>query len=337
MLNYDLKLYSLNDITIIPATTTTTRHRAEGDVYYDDTMLPIFTAPMSCVIDENNWEMFENEGINTIIPRSVNLETRLRLMFKTWIAVGLDEFKENFIDNDPLKATHTAYICIDIANGHMQYMIDLVKEAKEKHGELLQLMVGNIANPYTYEDLAKADVDYIRFGIGSGNVCTTSANSGVHYPMASLLDSTKIFRDFLISTKQITNVPKIIADGGFKNFDQINKALALGADYVMLGEIFAKSEEACGKTFEYNGLLSREYYGMSTRRAQKEFGKDGTKTAEGILKCVPIEYPLSRWVDNFKHWLREAMSLTDCKNLEEFKTCVDLGIMSPQGYSSYWK
>lgn len=344
----EVNLYSLDDVTIIPAVITDVEHRKDCDMYDEDHMLPIFTAPMSCVIDETNWEVFHNEGIHTIIPRSVDIEKRLTLMTKTWVAMGLDEFAENIVNINDYPTREQIFICIDIANGHMRKLIQLVKKAKFSYGDQLKLMVGNIANPYTYEVFARVHVDYIRLGIGSGNVCTTSANSGVHYPMASLINEITLLRKKHLAAGTKANLPKIIADGGFKNFDQINKALALGADYVMLGEIFAKTEEACGKeitniyadpTFypEFHGKSARKYYGMSTRKAQKEFGGEGNKTAEGIEKWVPIEYPLSRWVDNFKHWLREAMSLTNNFTLSDFKRYTELMLLSPQSYKAYFK
>ena len=162
---------------------------------------------------------------------------------------------------------------------------------------------------------------------------------------------------------------KIIADGGIANFDDIQKCLALGADLVMSGSIFAKSWEACGNIgymhpdnlnmtdaipekvyfdkitgFEkalkdmlqdydkYQEEIAqvteslsklkkrkpyREYYGMSTKRAQKETGGKGTTTAEGISRPIPIEYNISKWADNMKSFLVSVMSYTDSKTLEE--------------------
>ncbi len=147
--------------------------------------------------------------------------------------------------------------------------------------------------------------------------------------------------------------PKIIADGGFKNFDQIIKALALGADYCMLGEIFAKTEEACGEilykeevTSKHLGLqqleiitekrMCRKYYGMSTKQAQKEFGKEELKTSEGISKEVTIDYTLNQWINNFIHYLKSTMSYTNSRNLEEFKKC-KTNLMTQQSFNAYYK
>lgn len=174
--------------------------------------------------------------------------------------------------------------------------------------------------------------------------CTTSANSSVHYPMVSLLeeiDKRKNLVELWISRGEFDYgiiAPKIVADGGFSNFDQIIKALAIGADYVMLGKIFAMSEEACGevaKKFTTNGKF-RKYYGMSTKKAQAEFGNTELKTAEGIETLVPIKYTLAGWCDNFISYLRSAMSYTNSRNLIEFKN-TQYEQISANSFNAYYK
>ena len=322
--------------------------------------LPLFTAPMSCVISPDNYHDFKKCGINTIIPRNVHINTRLKLAKDTFVALGLEEFKK-LINEE--KLPYKMFICIDVANGHMLQLYELSKYAKEKYGDNLILMVGNIANPDTYIEYSRIGVDYVRCGIGTGNVCTTSANGGIHYPMGSLLQDIKELK--LYHGNKIDKFAKIVADGGFNNFDQINKALALGADFVMLGKIFAKTVEACGlihsavypnkaemlenpEGFNYKVRgwdienikyyeCTREYYGMSTKTAQKEFGKDGNKTAEGISIRVPIEYTITGWVDNFKHYLQSVMSYTNSVTLEDYIGKVQYKLITPTARMAYYK
>lgn len=343
-------LYSLDDVVLKSSTFTKIKSRQQCSPYVREhsllpgtnAKLPLFTAPMSCVIDADNFNKFKNVGINTIIPRNVHLNTRLNLADRTFVALGLDEFNKVFLNGS--KWPKKVFICIDVANGHMQQLYDFAKKAKEIHGNNLVLMVGNIANPQTYIEYSRIGVDFVRFGIGSGNVCTTSANVGIHYPMGSLLEETQKLKNLYSVAEPDRHWAKIVADGGFNNFDQINKALALGADFVMLGKIFAKAEEACGEILDFPNYDEedttskyREYYGMSTKRAQKEFGKEGNKTAEGISKLIKIEYTIEGWVDNFKHYLQSAMSYTDCITLEEFKTTVNYGIITPNARLAYFK
>lgn len=338
-------LYGLDDITIIPSVVTYIEHRGDCSVNYQETgMLPLFTAPMASVINDKNWELYANQQINTIIPRTIGYDTRLKLCDKTFVAMGLDELDE-FVKESELKGT--VKICLDIANGHMKKAIDLCSKAKEKFGDKLILMAGNIANPETYIEYAKAGVDYIRASIGQGSVCTTAANSSVFYGNASLIMGCRDWKDKVLVNSGIIykSVPKIVADGGFKNFDQIIKALALGADYVMLGSIFAKSQESLvgdnvsKKKYIHKKVVEREHFGMSTKKAQLIMGKskDQLKTSEGISIMLPVEYKLATWVDNFKHYLREAMSLTNIRNIEDFIGNPVIEHITPSAYFSYYK
>lgn len=352
-------LLSFNDICIVPSIISNIESRSECCPYRDN-MLPLITAPMSSVIDENNWQVFQNNKINTIIPRTVDWEIRTKLASETFIAVSLVEF-ERIINYWRISESEFIHICVDIANGHMKKLLDLCQQAKEKFGDSIQIMTGNIANPDTYYEYAKVGIDYVRAGIGTSPVCLTSANNGIHYPMVSLLQEIRDKRDVVewsinndgkevpkylhcntreteIHKTSYTSIPKVIADGGFNNFDQIIKALALGADYVMLGRIFAMSEEACGETVTISpDQRRRKYYGMSTKKAQSEFGNTELKTAEGIETLVPIKYTLAGWCDNFISYLRSAMSYCNSKNLNEFKKNAITKQISNNSFNSYFK
>lgn len=353
------QIYGIDDFVIIPETISNISSRKEcNPYYYNDNVFkqvlsnkfPIFAAPMGGVIDMTNWKTFFDSGINVVIPRTIPFNTRLELMFDTFIAISLVEAEQTFINKDMTKYLdgRIAYICIDIANGHMKKLLDICSKIKERYKDRLVIMTGNIANPKTYLEYAKVGIDYVRCSIGSGNVCTTAANSGVHYPLGSLIlkcyNYKKEVEDNMgknyYNTKLYKSCPYIIADGGFKNYDQIIKALALGADYVMLGEIFAKTEEACGElSYDINDKMYRTYYGMSTKKAQMLMGKskEECKTAEGIVKEVPVEYSLRGWIDNFVHYLKSAMSYTNSTNLDEFVGQVTLGINTPMAHAAFYK
>lgn len=351
-------LLSFNDICIIPSVISEIEHRSECSPFNHDGMLPLFTAPMSSVINEQNWTIFHDNKVNTIIPRSVDFKVRKLLMNQTFVAVSLKEFEE--LINTYYK-DETIHICVDIANGHMKKLLNLCEKAKTMYGPRMQIMAGNIANPDTYLEYAKVGINYVRCGVGTSPVCLTSANNGIHYPMVSLLQEIKNRRDrvewsinndgkevlkylyYSIGETEIhktpyKSIPKIIADGGFNNFDQIIKALALGADYVMLGRIFAMSEEACGETVTISpDQRRRKYYGMSTKKAQSEFGNTELKTAEGIETLVPIKYTLAGWCDNFISYLRSAMSYCNSRTLDQFKTNAKIEQISNNSFNAYYK
>jgi IMP dehydrogenase len=131
----------------------------------------------------------------------------------------------------------------------------------------------------------------------------------------------------------------IVADGGFRNYDDIIKALALGADYVMLGGALNKCIESCSPTYLNKWIplnenttyyiwnsfpylrkyMYKKFRGMSTKEVQKKWGKDKLITSEGISKYNKVEYSLNKWIENLQDYLKSAMSYTNSRTLEEFK------------------
>ena len=350
-------LYNLDEITLIPSPVSTIKSRSECDTSYYHTgrkMYPIFVSPMACLVDDTNVETLKSCGLNVIVPRTVPWGIRMDRMVKNeWVAVGLKEAKHLYYTWSRVLANgfeledFTPHLCIDQANGHMKELLELCRDFKLLLGrDGIRIMTGNIAHPNTYYTYAVHGVDYVRCSVGTGHGCTTSCQTGFHYPMGSLLiDINKqkklVERDLLdaaIETdKCIYTLPKVIADGGISTSEQAIKALALGADYVMLGEIVARSMEACGKQIpmEYvwdeneDGCVEkygRAYYGMSTVRAQNEINKASyepnqdfkPKRAEGIEKIVPIAYSINWWLTDFSTDLRSAMSYANAKNLQQF-------------------
>lgn len=361
MIIEDLK-YSLNDVSIVPEIQTDIQHRESCDPYYSDNMLPLFTAPMTSVVGVDNYMKFTENGIIPILPRTVSLGKRLEFMNKgVWVAMSLDEFILYFIETPNSVDLIMKKVLIDIANGHMKLLAETVNKAKTMHGKHLTIMVGNVGNPQTYKHLSMAGADYVRIGIGNGCGCLTSTNVGINYPMASLIDECS-------QLKKCYNGSKIIADGGFKGYADIIKGLALGADYVMCGSIFTKMLESSSPTkiHEYKLELNNEiinyeegscvndydeakqllimgaplykdFYGMSTKMAQKLMGSSKLKTSEGVVTTLPVEYTMKQWVDNFKDYLTSAMSYTNSSTLEQFKNETQLVKITYNAYNSFNK
>ena len=364
----DLKL-NYDDITIVPEAVTDICSRSQCIPYDEDGYLPIFASCMSSVVSIENTGDFNAAKIRTVIPRSYPLYVRTEFLEKNegnFVAFSLNEAKEVFIDksvqimamlsvrssDEPLR------ICIDLANGHMKCLLDLVKEIKEKYGKSIVIMTGNIANPETYKYYEEAGVDYCRCTVGSGNVCSTASNTGIFYSVFSLL------KEIYEIKKSINGKCKIIADGGIHGFRDVQKAL-IYADYVMIGSLFNKAIESAGKTTygtfywnirgkkiarplktlfyfgrevpkeKYGEVMSlikqgkltvwKELYGMSTKIAQSLINQANSvetkklKTAEGLLKYQKVEYDIKGWAENETDYLRSAMSYTNSRNLDEYK------------------
>lgn len=364
-------LYSLDEICLTPAAESMIEHRSDVIIHNTHNKLPLFTAPMHCVVDFESAKKFEEVGINTIIPRTIPWDDRYEAIKDgKWVAVGFKEAEhlyEVWRGLDVLgELPERIRICIDQADGHLNSLLKLCEKLKDLLGKHIKIMTGNIANPFTYKRYAEAGVDYIRCGIGGGSACTTSVQTGMHYPMGSLIincnKERKKVKEMIAFGAKFKSVPKIIADGGFKRIDQIVKALALGADYVMLGEVFAMSEEACGQKYyksddgrfselENEDLLyanAREYFGMSTVKAQilvndaSRFKIDNFKPkhSEGAWRLVPIEYSIKEWIEDFEHALRSSMSYAGTRTLYGdlgYVGNVDYEYMTPVTYNAYMK
>ena len=255
---------SYDDLDIIPAIISDIDSRKQCNVYDENGMLPIFTAPMMTVVNEHNFKIFKDNKINVIIPRTVKYVQRLvYLMNGEWVAFSLKEFKKIFCqfgenDTPPVAPDGTYKVLIDMADGHMHSLYkttNIAKRLADNFGYKLVIMVGNIALPETYRWIClNANVDYVRLSVGSGHNCITAPNSGVHYGIASLIDECKEIKDELQGEMEyyepgtdyvdVKCLPKIVADGGIKGYGHINKALALGADYVMIGSLFGQLLES---------------------------------------------------------------------------------------------
>lgn len=383
MSNENLKL-NYDDITIVPEVVTDICSRKDCNPYDEDGYLPIFASCMSSVVSLDNVDAFNEAKIRTVIPRSYPVEERLDFLFNknkdNFVAFSLVESRSIFIDGynnirhqitDKMISESSAAkkegvewkfsplkICIDLANGHMKCLLELVKEIKGLYRDEILIMTGNIANPETYAEYEKAGVDLCRVSIGTGNVCSTSSNTAIHYPVFSLL--AEIFE----LKQKLNGKCKIVADGGIHGFRDIQKAL-IYADYVMIGSLFNKAIESAGKTSygtfywnirgkkiarplktlfyygervpkeKYGEVMSlvkqgkltvwKELYGMSSKIAQALINKANSqetkklKTSEGLLKYQKVEYTIAGWAENETDFLRSAMSYTNSTNLSEYK------------------
>lgn len=341
--------YDFNDILIEPKYISDIYSRKQ--IYFKDEhdRLPIFVSPMDTVINKENYKKFYDIGMNVCLPRGVEVSASNKFIFHSY---GLDELLDlmEFVKKNKEQSCEAEdlipnKVLIDIANGHMYKLYDVVKLFKKTYPDKL-LMVGNIANPNSFRNLSDAGADYIRVGIGNGGGCLTSQQTGVGYPMASLIqDCYRIKIGAGLKTK-------IVADGGFKTYSDIIKALALGADYVMLGSMLNKTLESCGISywkgiklnknianflFKHNFKLKKKFRGMSTKEVQKKWGNKNLKTSEGVIRYYDVEYTLSKWTNNFIDYLRSAMSYTDSIDLNKFIGKVTINIISNESYKRFNK
>jgi GMP reductase len=344
--------FDFNDILIIPKETTTINSRDEVNPYDENNFLPIFAAPMDTVVNIENHHHFLKNKINVCLPRNekVSLFQTTPHLFKS---VSLIEAKELLLTNSVvediiLSLTNPVYVLIDIANGHMKDLVTTIKKIKKLYDNKIVLMVGNIANPDTYEILSNAGADLIRCSIGTGNGCTTAANGAISYPLGSLIYECRN-KSFALD-----NPAKIVADGGMKNYSDIIKALALGADYVMVGSLLNKSLESAGGNYILGGKIKinkdlakwfynrgfkviKKFRGMSTKEVQREWGKKKLRTSEGVVRYRKVEYTLDSWTENLTDYLKSAMSYTNSRGLNEFIGEVKVKLITMAAFNRFNK
>lgn len=208
-------------------------------------------------------------------------------------------------------------IVVDTAHGHSAGVVKLVKEIKTKFPEL-QLIVGNIATGAAARDLIEAGVDALKVGIGPGSICTTRVVAGIGVPqITAILDVVETAKEF--------DIP-VIADGGIKYSGDVVKAIGAGAHVVMIGSLFAGTEESPGETILYQGRTFKTYRGMGSLGAMKDGSSDryfqeGQKklVPEGVEGKVPYKGSLADTVFQLVGGLRSGMGYCGAATIKDLR------------------
>ncbi|MFL2560269.1 MAG: IMP dehydrogenase [Gammaproteobacteria bacterium] len=227
---------------------------------------------------------------------------------------------------DRVEALHKSgvdVIVIDTAHAHTKSVIEKIKAIKTQYPEL-QVIVGNIVTAEAATALAEAGADAVKVGIGPGSICTTRIIAGVGMPqITAICDVAEALKG--------KGIP-VISDGGIRYSGDIAKAIAAGADSIMVGSLFAGTEESPGEVELYQGRSFKSYRGMGSLGAMAE--KHGSKdryfqgdvdvadklVPEGIEGRVPFKGSLTQIVEQLIGGLRQSMGYTGCKNIEELQT-----------------
>ncbi len=227
------------------------------------------------------------------------------------------DFKERA---DELVKTRVDCLVVDTAHGHSSRVIEAVREIKRRYPDS-QLIAGNIGTGEAARALIDAGVDAIKVGIGPGSICTTRVVTGAGVPQISAIRSC-------VEASRGTGVP-IISDGGVKFSGDMAKAIAAGADVVMIGSLFAGTEEAPGEVILYQGRSFKMYRGMGSISAMREGSRDryaqerteveSKLVPEGIEGRVPYRGTLAEMVTQLVGGLRSGMGYTGCRTIKEFQ------------------
>lgn len=234
-------------------------------------------------------------------------------------AVGITP--DNMERVDALVKVNVDAIVIDTAHGHSLNVLNFVSDIKEKYPDV-SVIAGNVATAAGTRDLISAGADAVKVGMGPGSICTTRVVAGVGVPqITAIYDCAQ--------EAEVFGIP-VIADGGIKYSGDITKAIAAGADAVMLGSVLAGTEESPGDIEIYQGRSYKVYRGMGSLSAMKEGSKDryfqdheesdDKLVPEGVEGRVPFKGSLSDTVYQLIGGLRAGMGYAGCRNIQELKT-----------------
>lgn len=205
---------------------------------------------------------------------------------------------------------HLKFICIDVANGYSEHFVQFVSEMRNKFPDKI-IMAGNVVTGEMVEELLLAGADIIKVGIGPGSVCTTRVKTGVGYPQLSAIIECADAAHGLGG--------QIISDGGCTTPGDVSKAFGAGADFVMLGGMFAGHDESGGEAIERNGKKYRQFYGMSSATAMDKHagGVADYRASEGKTVEVPYRGPVSDTVLDILGGIRSTCTYVGAATLKE--------------------
>jgi IMP dehydrogenase len=201
-------------------------------------------------------------------------------------------------------------ICIDVAHGDHAMVKTAIASLREQLGMNIHIMAGNVATPEGFNRLADWGANSIRVGIGGGSICSTRIQTGHGVPtLQSIIDCARTDRDAIL-----------IADGGIKNSGDIVKALAAGADVVMLGSLLAGTDETPSETFrDRDGRCFRAYRGMASAEAQKAW-RGKTCSLEGVSTTIPCKGSVKNVVEELLTGVRSGLSYSGARDISELQS-----------------
>ena len=310
--------YSFDDVLLVPQHSDI---KSRSEVSLDcslsdfDFNLPVISSPMDTVTEERMVNAMSNAGGLGIVHRYNSIEEQAKIVGYARMAgcrnigaaIGVTgEYMKRAVRVTDVGAN---ILCIDVAHGYHSMMESALKELKDNFGDSVHIMAGNVATLEAFDALSEWGADSVRVGIGGGSICSTRIVTGHGVPtFQSVLECAQTSYD-----------TKIIADGGIKTSGDIVKALAAGADFVMIGSMLAGSSETPGglRTDEH-GNKCKEYRGMASKEAQREW-RGQSSTAEGVSTVVPFKGPTADILKDISGGVRSGLSYTGARTIEQLQ------------------
>jgi IMP dehydrogenase len=288
--------------------------------------LPIISSPMDTITESSMANAMANEGGLGIIHRYNSIEMQAQQAYQVSdhdrkaAAIG--------ITGDYLERAQALYdvgvriLCLDVAHGHHILMKKAITSLKALYSDV-HIMAGNVATKKGFEDLASWGADSIRCNIGGGSICSTRVQTGHGVPgLQTIFDcfQADVDRDV-----------KIIADGGIRNSGDIVKALAAGADFVMIGSLLAGTKETPGEVlYSSSGTARKIYRGMASKEAQHNW-RGSHSSNEGISTTVPLKGSASEILADLENGIRSGLSYSGARSIMELQVNAEFIVQTQSG------
>ena len=285
--------------------------------------VPFLSSAMDTVTESRMAIAIAEAGGIGIIHRNLNIKEQTKEIIKVkkkklFVGAAVGTNKDDIDRAKSLIANGCDLIVIDTAHGHSKKVLKILSKLKKLENSI-PFCVGNIATAEAAKKLYNSGADIIKIGIGPGSICTTRMVAGIGVPQISAILEVKN----ALKKKKV----KIISDGGIKFSGDIAKALAAGADAIMMGSIFAGTDESPGKKFKFKGKLYKQYRGMGSigamssgsanRYFQKNFKDKSKFVPEGVEGRVEYKGSVSKIIFQLKGGLRSSMGYIGAKNLNQ--------------------
>ena len=277
--------------------------------------LPIIASPMDTISEEEMGVTMWQEGGLAVVHRYNTITEQASILDGIIVNAGCNAAAAIGTSGDYLERASALYetgvriLCVDVAHGHHLLMKNALNELRATFGDKVHIMAGNIATLEGYNDLVDWGADSVRCNIGGGSICSTRIQTGHGVPgLHTIIDC---------ASTTSRKVP-IIADGGIRNSGDIVKALAAGADFVMLGSLLSGTDETPGDVIHTHEGKVKAYRGMASKDAQMEW-RGSTASLEGVATTVPCKGPVADVLEELKRGIRSGLSYSGARTVSELQ------------------
>ena len=320
--------FTFDDVTLVPQYSSVLPSEAVTASKLSDNLnlqIPLMSSAMDTVTESKMAIAISKSGGIGIVHRNLSIEEQVKEVKKVkknnclvGAAIGVNP--RDLERAEELFRVNTDLIVIDTAHGHTQKVLNMIKKINKKLKNCT-LCAGNIATGKAAKFLADSGVDIVKVGIGPGSICTTRLVAGIGVPqLSAVLDVKKALKNYKT---------KIVSDGGIKFSGDLAKAIAAGADAVMIGSLFSGTIESPGKIVKYKGKLYKKFRGMGSvgamavgsadRYYQKKFKNVSKYVPEGVEGMVKFKGTVKKTIHNLVGGLKSSMGYLGAKTIKDLQ------------------